>query len=283
MSGRQLVQWTRAEALKLMSRRAARLGLIVSAMLGLVGPLLVLAANGMEMNVNESSLVDWLGLRLEPTEGQLAALRLRNALPLPLFVMWLSASSFAGEYRNHTLREDLLRPVPRTAVLSAKWFALVLWVALSVAACWLTSAVLGTCLFGLEGQWTTLSLGYLATIASEATLAALALCVAVFLRSVPATLVGLFLGWAISVVTGWALGIANAVLSSSMSENLGVDEPTIWLLQTAHRWLPSQALWAWGGCRENIPWLWEHFASMACTLAVCALLSARRFGRTDVP
>ena len=132
MTGRDLARWTRAEAQKLMSRRAARLGLVLAASLGVAGPLLVLAANGMEMNVNEASLVDWLGLRLEPTEGQLASLRLRNALPLPRFVMWLAASSFAGEYRNRTLREDLLRPVPRHAVLAAKWIALVLWIALSV-------------------------------------------------------------------------------------------------------------------------------------------------------
>ncbi|MFT4623641.1 MAG: ABC-type transport system involved in multi-copper enzyme maturation permease subunit [Myxococcota bacterium] len=273
-----------AESTKLLSRPAARLGLVLAVVFGIAGPTLLWLADGSEMQVNGTRFAEWMGLRVYGSTGQLWALEVRNAIVMPVFVMWLAAASLAGEYQARTLREDFLRPVPRSAVLLAKWGSAVVWIGITLALTWVFSAVMGLLFFGLEGSWGQVALGFSANLLSDATLAALALLVAVAVRNVPATLVGLFLLWALSVAFGWFLGIATTFLSTELATtSMGLPAWYGDALQQVGPWLPSEAMGVWEGGTYRVDWVWQHFASLALTTATSLGLSALILERSDVP
>lgn len=268
-----------AETRKLLTRSSARLGLVLAIAVGVLGPMLLRFFSDTEFELNgaPTAMATFLFPRAEhdATGGQFVTLRLRNQLLFPLLLMWLAAASCAGEYRSGTLREDLLRPVSRSQVLLAKWGALLSWIALSLALSWVVSAATGALLFGLEGHWLALISGYGSSLASDAMLAALTLLVALICRSVPGTLVGMFLAWVVGVLSGFALNVASALLS--------VDhEPARWI-EALNPWLPNQAAFAWIGCAPSEAWVGPHFGSIALTTAVCLFLGAWIFRRLDVP
>jgi ABC-type transport system involved in multi-copper enzyme maturation permease subunit len=273
-----------AETLKLLSRTGARVALVLAVTFGLLGPLLLAGADGLEFEVNGAPFAEWLGLRVLGSTAQLWSLELRNTLVMPVFVMWLSAASLAGEYQARTLREDLLRPVPRWSVLLSKWGALVLWIIATLILAWVPSAIAGVILFGTEGEWATVALGFAASAGTDAALAAMALLVAVAVRNVPATLVGLFLLWALSTAFGWGLSLTTTFLSSEIATGqLGLPQWYGELLEAAGPWLPSEALGAWRGGTFRGEWVWEHFGSLALTIGISLGLSSFILGRSDVP
>ena len=284
MSAAHFLALLQAEALKLVSRRGARVALVLAVVFGILGPALLGLADGMELEVNGARFAEWLGLRVYGSTAQLWALEARNSLVMPVFVMWLAAASLAGEYQARTLREDLLRPVPRWAVLLAKWGALVLWVTATLLLTWMPSAVGGLVLFGTEGEWGQVALAFVANVATDSTLAAMALLVAVAVRNVPATLVGLFLLWALSIAFGWGLGLSTTFLSTEIATGqLGIPAWYGEFLAAAGPWLPSEALGAWRGGTFRADWVWEHFGSLALTTGLSLGLSALVLERSDVP
>mgnify|MGYP005620230051 CR=1 FL=1 len=52
------------------------------------------------------------------------------------------ALSVAGEYRSRTVREDLIRPVPRWVVPVSKWLAAITWVFASLLVAWVFGGLL---------------------------------------------------------------------------------------------------------------------------------------------
>jgi ABC-type transport system involved in multi-copper enzyme maturation permease subunit len=268
-----------AETRKLLSRTSARLGLAIAVVLAVVGPLMLrfFSETDFDLNGSPTAMATFLFPRADTdvSGAQFVTLRLRNHLVLPLFVMWLSASSMAGEFRSGTLREDLIRPVGRGQVLVAKWAALVTWIGLSLALTWVVAAGVGALIFGVEGHWLDLALGYMANLGGDAMLAAMTLLMALIFRSVPGTLVGMFFAWVVGAVSGVALNIFAAVLSSDTAQAQWIE--------AVNPWLPNQAAFAWVGCASSDPWQWPHFASMALTTGLCLGLASWVFRRLDVP
>ncbi len=279
-----LVAIWQAETIKLMSRRAARVAILLSIVLGLAGPALLTLIMGTEFEVNGSPFGEWLGLVGEAPAGQLWALEIRNFILLPIFVMWLSAVSVAGEFRSGTLREDLVRPVPRAAVFLAKWGALTTWIALTLALTWVAGGVAGPVAFGFEGRWGQVALGYLATLPVDACIAAITLTVAISLRNVPASLVGMVLVWVVSIMTSILVASALLLLNADFAvQQLGIDPWYGEMLALISPWLPSEAIGAWAGAAERSDWVWQHFASLGLMTTASLGLGAAVFQRTDVP
>ena len=92
------------------------------------------------------------------------ALRGRNFFVLPLFLLLATGEAFAAEREDHTLRELLVRPVPRWSVLAVKFL------------------VGGFAISQDPGPVWDLLLGYLASAASDAGLISLGLLAGTFVR-----------------------------------------------------------------------------------------------------
>ena len=188
-------------------------------------------------------------------------------LMLPLLLLWAAGASFAGELRNHTLREALARPVPRWSVLCAKLLALL---TLSVATLLLTgllSATLGGALFGFEGDWAPVVLGYLASFLSDLGLVCLGILVALLIRNVAGVVVGVTLFLLLDLGLRLALKLAGA---------LGLETAA-----AVARWMPGEALAAWEGFQGE--WVLSSFIGLGVLIAAALGLGLLRFYRLDVP
>lgn len=267
----------RAEMLKLLSRTSGRVGLAIAACIGLLGPLLLYGAANSAAEVNGAPFSEWADLDLTPTGSLATALEVRNFFVMRALLLLLGALSMAGEYAARTLREDVLRPVPRWSILFAKWTALGGWLVLCTGLTFLTASILGVILFGTEGSWVDLGLGYAATVATDLAFAALVLAVAVVSRSVSGTIVGVFLFLILDKFTGWGMTLLSWV--GELAELPWILEATV----QARPWLPSSALGLWVGYRQDVDWTWQSFAALAASTAICALVAERFFARTDIP
>ncbi|MBA2321875.1 MAG: ABC transporter permease, partial [Deltaproteobacteria bacterium] len=211
-------------------------------------------------------------------------LQLRNFFVLPSFVILLSAQSVAGELQARTLREELLRPVPRQAVLLAKWFALVTWSAASLGLGWVVDALGGMVLLGTSGPWAEVAAGYAAALLCDAGLAAVAMAVAVSVQGVAGAVVGTFLFLVLSIFAGWALYfIAWLAGIEAVRTSVG---PSAWMLDTVVQlepWLPPAALAAWRGISPEADWVWQSFAALAILTGIALGVAERRLARLDLP
>jgi len=270
-----LALW-RAETIKLLSRTSARLGLIGAIAISLLIPLILfwLSNTGMEMNGTE--VKDALGADA-PMALNWSLRFLHWAFILRAFIILLGTMTIAGEFSAKTLREDLLRPVPRAAILAAKWAALSTWIGLFLGITWLISSVLGLILFGTDGGWQDPALAYLVAGLCNVGFAALVLAIAVCIRSVPVTIVGVFLFLVMNTFLGWGLTVVSWI-----SEMADVPEAVEFVIQ-ARPWLPSSALGAWYGFAVGEPWIWQNFAALGLLTALSALVAAAVFEWIDVP
>ena len=238
----------RAESRKLMSRTAARLGLVVSAALGFLVPL-VLAGVSDEWMINAMSMRDLVPYHAPG--GLQWALEVRNLYIMRMLLLVLAASSFAGELKAGTLKEDLLRPVSREAVLAAKWVALSLYAGVALLATLGVGSITSLIAFGAEGPWTVPLVGFGATWLTDIAFVGVALAISVYVRSVPFSIGAAFLLLILGDMTG--MGVWGLY---TLAENLPNGE-THSLLAAAHTgypWLPSTALSAWKGYRPTEPW-----------------------------
>lgn len=275
-----------AEFQKLFSRTSARLGLVLSVVIGVLAPAMLRSVGGgLEVNgENLQSMLPYHG-----AGGVAWALELRNLHILQAALLVLAASSLAGELNARTLREDLVRPVRRDAVLLAKWLSLVLWDAASLGLTLVASAASGAALLGVEGDWLVPLPGYAASLAADAGLLALALLASIVLQSVPAVVGGGLLLTVLDRFVGlgvWGLAMA--------SENLGLEETPAFLKMAAQiwPWTPYAAFGVWKGYRpaEPVPfqgiegaWVWEGFVVLAIFTVVGLLGAKAKLDRTDVP
>ncbi len=271
-----------AELRKLWSRTAARLGIYLSALIGILMPIAVFGAHfaghrmmsRIEIN-GPGEEVPWVPIDLD--QGLIWALGARNFFILAAFIILLTGVSFAGEYQNKTLREDLLRPVPRWGLLMAKWLALVLWAWASLAVLWLPCVFESFVMFRGEGDMLAITLGYGATALGDMALVSLVLGIAVVTRSVPFTLMGAMLFY----VLDYALGtVLNWFPVGFLPRDLR------WIgdwLEAIVPFMFSSAWNVWKGYKAHVPWSWEGFATLAIVTLVGLLVSLVMFRRMDVP
>jgi len=272
--GHLLAIW-RAETIKLLSRLSARMALIVCIGLGLMGPFLLFSIGSSEMVINGQPVTETL--TLSSPEGSIWSLHVRNFFLMRIFIIMVGALSFAGEFSTRTLREDLIRPVPRWSILTAKWGALITWIGLTVLIPWTLSSLIGIPLFGLEGAWREVSIGYALTWLTDSSFCVLVLLIATLMRSVAGTIVGVFLFMIFDTFFGWGLHIV-ASFGSFFELPAAVQ-----LVVEAHPWLPSAAYGLWSSYSPDEPLLWESAVALFGYTVVCFVLANVVFSRTDVP
>jgi len=278
MRPQHLMALWQVEVRKLLARMSGRVGLVACVLLALAMPVLLQSCDGSEVMLNGAMLGD----QYDGTAPEAVSwtLWMRNFFVLRTFIVVLAAVSVAGEFQDRTLREDLVHPVPRWSVLAAKWAALCTWTVIGAALSWTVAAVLGGILFGAGGDWKSATIAWAVTLLCDFGFAALAMCVAVLLRSVVGTVAGVigfmifdtFLGWALTVLT-WVGQMAEIP----------------WALELAIQarpWLPSSAFGAWVSWTSWAgaePWAWQHFGALGAITALSMGLAIAVFSRVDIP
>ena len=260
-----LLMW-RSEIVKIFSRGGGLATLVVAAgVAGLAVMGLYWAVRmGGDATINNQPL-DSL-VRFDGATAFTWALKARNFFILPLLILWSTGASLAGEIRDRTLREALVRPVPRWSVLLAKLAALA-----SLSACTLLitgalSAVAGAALFGVEGQWGPVSLGYLVSWLSDLGLIALGLAAAVWLRSVAGVVVGVVL---------FLMADLGIRLVLKLLAFVGLEAAP-----ELARWMPGEALGAWAGFQDG--WSVASFTGLGLLFLIALGVALARLQRMDV-
>lgn len=269
MNGAHFLAVVMAEARAIYGRASAKLAVVVALLTGVVvlvalqwlhGQADAIQANGNPIN----QMVEFSG----PAAAGWA-LRVRNFFVLPLVLLLATAASFAGEIGDQTLREVLVRPVPRWWILLSKTLVLGSLAALTLVLTLVPALGGGAALFGTDGPTTVggVLLGYAASLLSDVGLIALGLLASTFVRSVGGVVVAMML-----VLMG-DMGLrvvlkGMAWLGAAWAEDVG-------------RALPGAALACWEGwAGEWDPWA---FIGMAVLLLVGFGGTWMRFSRMDVP
>jgi ABC-type transport system involved in multi-copper enzyme maturation permease subunit len=260
----------RAELASLFSRPVALGALVIAVIVGALTLLfLVWAGNqgGMQLNgQSAASMVD------QTPAGALGyALRVRNFFVLPILLVLATAGMISTELSDNTLRETLVRPVPRWSVLLARLSALNALAAATLALTWIVAFVGGVALYGSPGDIGQVTLGYLASWASDLGLICVAMAVSVFLRSAGGVVVAVILGLMLDLAlrTG---ARAVGMISQMVRQSAGAPEEEPLLL--------GNALACWEGWKDGFAP--EPFAGLAFLIAVCLAITFWRFERLQV-
>ncbi len=269
MTAAHLLGILRVEARTIYGRGSARLALVVALLTG-VGALLAhqwIQGQAASIEANGAPVTQMIEFSGPAVAGW--ALRVRNFFVLPLVLLLATAASFAGEIGDQSLREALVRPVPRFVVLFSKAVVLGSLAALTLLASLIPSLGGGIALFGNEGSTTVpaVLLGFAASLLSDLGLIGLGLLASTFVRSVGGVVVSLIL--LLMADTGLrAMLKGMAWLGADWAEAVG-------------RALPGNALACWEGWTGAWdPWA---FGGMAVLLVSSYGLTAWRFQRMDVP
>jgi len=273
---RQLPSMVAAEIRKVFTRGSALATLAVALIVGL-GAVAVLwqvermASGGPSLNGTPvSALVSASGI--DAAGGALLA---RNFFVLPLFLLLAGASAVGGELGDRTLRELVVRPVPRWSILVAKLVALSTLSAVSLVLTLVPSLALGTALFGLSAPdaavdaptLTALLGGYGASFLSDLGLLAIVAAVSLVVPSVGGTVV------AVALVLLVDLGL-RALLS--VLGMMGVTEAA-----SLQPWTLGNALACWKGWQEG--WDLAQFGALGVFVVGSIAFAVARFRRMDVP
>ncbi len=269
-----------AECVKLSTRLSARLGLLLAGLIGFAMPLLLWLMNSDTAIVNGTTLSD--SLQASAPKAALWGLYLRNLWVMQAVVLLLCAQSLAGELQARTLREDLMRPVSRGAVLFAKFASIALFIALTLSLQFLVATSLGLLLFGTEGPWREVFFGYLASGVADLSFAAAAFAITSLIRGVSGTILVTFLFIVFEKLFAWALFLTSSIVQALPAE-MNTLPSAIYVLFDLQPGLPSAA-WgigttlAAGSEVSLITWV-----SMVFYFAAGAVVALVRTMRMEVP
>lgn len=213
-------------------------------------------------------------------------LRMRNFFVVRALIIWVVAEAVAGEWVARTLREDLLRPVHRSAVLAAKWIALQGFVALAALVPLALSMLLGVLFFGVSGELLPAVQRFALSWLGDAGFATMVVMIAMLLRSVPGTVVGVFLYWVLDQTLGWVLWgletgrglIENLVERYAVQGALSALDAVI----AARPWLPSAAFNVYWDFVPGEELQWQSFAALVLYTVLSYAIADRFFNRMDV-
>ena len=287
MSPSHFANLIHAETVKLFSRTTARLGLVLLVVLGALPPLILFAVRLGAWWWTGSLDAEWMpgqsvreAFSMPAADSMVWALRARNFFVVKAFLVMLGAQIFAGEYQAHTLREDLLRPIPRWSVLGAKWLAMCTWIAVTAIFAWAVATALGLALFwDMGGDWQQPILGYFSAIMADAGFAALVLLISVLSRSVPFTIAGVLLFAIMDYALDWILWLAKLAPNLPVTYAKEVGR----VAEVAYPWMPFSAFGVWRGYEAMTPWAWQGFVSLLVIGLGSLVLSWALFRRMDVP
>lgn len=198
------------------------------------------------------------------------ALWARNFFLLPLFLLLATAGSVAGELGERTLRELVVRPVPRWSILAAKLLALCALSIVTLVVTLTLSLGLGAAFFGLDtagGALSSLLLGYAASFLSDVGLISLTMLASMLVSSVGGVVVAMLL----LLILDFGLGLLLKLLGA-----VGVEEAALVVPYTL-----GNALGCWIGSEKG--WDPVQFGALGVYVVVSAVFAVARFHRMDVP
>lgn len=271
----QFLSMVVAEVRKVFTRGSGLAALAVALLvpLGTVAVVFGVRSSGFELNNTDVAEL------LKPSVVDIAgwSLKVRNFFVLPLCLLLAAASSVAGEYGARTLRELAVRPVPRWSILAAKLLALFTLSLATLVLTLLPALALGFTLFGLPDPGgaspadapglADVVLGYLATLASDMGLYAIAMLVSLLVGSVGGVIVSMTLLLLADTVLGVALKAAGT---------FGVEAAA-----SLVPWTLGNALGCWEGYASE--WNPSQFGALAIFTVVASAIGVVRFDRMDVP
>ena len=271
----QLTQLWVAEFIKLQSRLSARITWVLLAALGIVVVLFVSLFGDASFNVNG----EVSGIEVNAGTGLYWGLWARTFFIGQAALLMLGASSFAGEFQTRTLREALVRPVPRWGVLLAKWGALSSWSGISLIAQGVLALLLGAAVLGTKGDigWSNLLLAHGAVWLAEISVAAMVLMAGTLTRSVQLTVAAAFLFLVLDRFLGVVLWGASGMKNEPQTPQF------VRLILEAAPFAPSHAWHVWQNVVEGQPLVWESWASLFVITILFAVVAERAFARMDVP
>jgi len=315
-----------AETDRLFRRATAVAGLVLSALFGLGGPLLLFLVNTFVIGPGEAQFqADRASLY---PDGEVPVLQdspymtwvqavyltyyVRNFMFLPILIFLLGGLSMASEFVARTTREDVLRPVPRWALLGGKWLALATWILAATALTGGLSALAGLALCGgLEAEpgmwgaiedatgWAWLSgavaaawsavalpmqqIGF--TLVTDLGFATLALGLAVLTRSVAATVASLVMIFVIQAGVSFGfIVVNNDIVRQLLAQQAPwMEEPTreaifAWV-DFLSKWQPPFVI----GVCPLTEITWQSFVTLGVITLGSLALGLVRFETMDVP
>ncbi len=205
-------------------------------------------------------------------------MRSRNVLLLPLLLTLATALSVSGERSERTLRELLVRPVPRWSVLAAKQLALWALSATSIVVSLATTLAVGYWLFGGPAMDQSVAdpdeslnraiLGFLLCFVSDVALIGLATALATFVSSVGGVVIALAFTLILDLF-GYALLNLLAMVGNMSWAGTASHYTLVSLLTVWDHWMD-----------EFNP---VQFAEVFGFIALVWAIGIARFSRTDVP
>lgn len=279
MSPAHFLAILRVELRKLFVHPAGRVGIVLSMLIGVAGPAAMLWIGSSNAVLNGQPIAESM-TRTAP-QGLLWATAMRDGSHfMRLFVLMLGALSVAGELKARTLREALLRPVPRWVIPVVKFLALTAWTAVTSVCTWTVGAIVGAVFFGTEGNWGDAAAAMAVSTAGDVGMAALIVLLAILTRSVPASIV---LAIVLSIVN-WFSRAAMYIVEQIAKE---IGQPSLAdAIDLARPWTPTYALDGWPA--YVFPYIsmggdwYKPLLSLAAIALGCILLSVWRLSRIDV-
>ena len=274
--GTRLLAMVRFEIETVFRRASGLAALGVSLLVGLGA---VAVMGWVQQNVGAAAVNDMpLGTMMRYSGADCAgwALSARNFFVLPLLLLLATGSSLAGELRERTLREDLVRAVPRWAVLLAKLVALQTLSAATLLVALLPALLGGMAVFGTDGPTGGVLLGYLASLATDLGIISFGLLASTIVPSVGGVVVSVIM---LLLVDGGArllLWLREQLVSWM---NAAAGRPPVETVKLSQL-LPGAALDAWQGWSGQ--WAWEPFAGLAVLIGVSLALALVRLQRLDI-
>lgn len=264
-----------AELRKVYTRGSGIGALLIAAVMGL-GAVAIMyeAGHNDTAQINGATLADIVKLNAIECSGW--ALSARNFFVLPLFLLLASASSVAGELGDRTLREDLVRPIPRWSALASRMIATSSLAAATLVITGALSFLPGLLLFGLPADGAVpvdyptigrLAMGYAATFASDVGLIAIAFLLSLIVRSVGGVVVTLVL---ILMADLAVRGVLNVMSMASIA-----------IAGQLLPWTLGNALGCWQGWSTEFEPM--RFLALGIVTVVASGLSVARLSRMDVP
>jgi ABC-type transport system involved in multi-copper enzyme maturation permease subunit len=264
---KHILQMIRVEMQAVFGRSSGRAALVLAALVPIVVAigLAWFQNKTVDARFNGMAVSELADLSMRGCGGY--ALMLRNMVVLPLLLVLATAASVAGERRDNTLREVLVRPIPRWSVVLSK--AAALWT-LSGASLVITAVFsigLGAGLFDTTESISDLGQGYLACLLTDLGLIGLAMLAASLVRSVGGVVVILILLMMVDIAGRGVLTLAG---------NFGMEDAA-----AIAAFFPGAALDAWEGWKDGFQL--DPFIGLGVLILGSLGLTCVRFQRMDVP
>lgn len=259
----------RMEAMTIIRRRSGLAALCTSLAVGVIAVLAMATTEDMATSGSVTVQGANIGqfVTVSGPEAAAWALRMRNFFVLPMLMLLATGGAISGELTDHTMRERLVRAVPRWSLLTTKIMALMLLSGATLVVTFVPAILGGMLLFGVDGSWTDLLLGYAASWLSDLGIVALGTLLSTLFRA-PG---GVVVGGLMVLLADWAVRMLLTFLSFVGLQGSADLLP----------WLPGSALGCWQGMSTG--WTVQPFLGLVVLIAVCLGIALARFSRMVIP